>query len=87
MYAHVLAGLDLVANVDLAGRIIAHQDDCEARLCAPRGELLNGGRGLGSELRGKGFTVNKLGAHVFKLSSRYRLALRQFLVGRRRYSR
>jgi hypothetical protein len=57
------AGLDLVAHVDGAGRVFAHQDDGQPGLAASRGEG-RGARGdFGAQLLGEGGAVEDLGGH------------------------
>ena len=54
----LLAGLLLAADIDLAGRIFAHQDCGQARLHAgAASELADLGRDLGTDLFGQGFAV------------------------------
>jgi hypothetical protein len=63
MHADRLAGLDLVAHVDLRSRVFADQDHRQAGLAALGGEL---GRALAegfAELGGKGVAVEDLGGH------------------------
>jgi hypothetical protein len=63
MKADVAAGLDLVAHVDLAGRVFADQDHGKAGLLAAGGE---GGCALadfGTQLLGKLDSVDQLGGH------------------------
>nr|CUV15163.1 protein of unknown function [Ralstonia solanacearum] len=61
--AVVFARLDLVAHVDLAGRVVADQDDGEAGLVAASGESGGALGGFGAELLGKRVAVDELGGH------------------------
>ena len=61
----LLAGLLLVADIDLAGRIFAYQDGGQARLHAGAArELADLGRDLGTDLFGQRFAVQKGRSHV-----------------------
>ena len=62
--AAVFAGLDLVAHVDLAGLVVAHQDDGKAGGHATGFEGGGAVRHLSTQLAGKGFAVDKLGCHI-----------------------
>jgi hypothetical protein len=62
--AVVLAGLDLVAHIDRAGRVLTDQDHGQAGLSAFGGER-RGARGdLGADLGAEGDAVDDLGGHV-----------------------
>ena len=65
MKAHVFAGLDLVAHIDLRGLVVAHQNDGQAgrdalgfESCRTRGDFL-------AQLFGEGFAVDDLGCHCW----------------------
>ena len=63
MKARVLAGLDLVAHIDLGGRVVADQDHGQAGRGAAG---LQGGGALGdfgTQLAGEGVAVDELGCH------------------------
>jgi hypothetical protein len=61
--ADVAAGLDLVAHVDVAGRVFADQDHGQAGLLAGGGEFGGAGGDFGAQLLGKLDSVDQLGGH------------------------
>ncbi len=63
MHAGVFAGLDLVAHIDLRGRVLAHQDHGQARCDALGLEGGHTGADIGAQLAGEGVAVDQLGGH------------------------
>ena len=61
--AHVAARLDLVAHVDVAGRVVADDDHGQAGLVAGGGECGGAGGDVGAQLLGKFDSVDQLGGH------------------------
>ncbi|MNY43975.1 hypothetical protein D3C86_1789630 [compost metagenome] len=59
----VLASLDLVAHIDLAGGILAHKHHGEAGLVTLLGQAGGALGGFGTDLFGKGVAVDQLGGH------------------------
>jgi hypothetical protein len=55
------AGLDLVAHVDLAGRVLSDQDDGQAGADAPLGQNRGVARDFGAQLARQRNAVNALG--------------------------
>jgi hypothetical protein len=63
--AAVLAGLDLVAHVDLAGRVLADQHHRQAGDHAAGLERGGAGGDLGAQCLGERVAVDQLGCHRF----------------------
>jgi len=61
--AAVFAGLDLVAHIDLAGRVVADQHHGQARGDALHFEGLGAVGDFGAQLFGQGIAINQLGGH------------------------
>ena len=61
--ARALAGADLVADVDLAGGILAHEDDGESGTVPVFGACLDAGLEFVLDACGKCLAVNDLGCH------------------------
>jgi len=61
--ADVAAGLDLVAHVDVARRVLADQDDRQAGLSSGGGEFGGALGDLATQLLGKEDSVDVLGRH------------------------
>src|SRR5471032_773662 len=78
MQAVVLTGFYLVADIDLAGRIVADENNCQAGLLATGGQGGGTHRDIGAKGLGKGIAVDDLGSH--RRSGRRKL--RSFSGGR-----
>ena len=63
-------GLDLIADIDLARRIFAHEDDCEPRAVAVLSfELGNLYLHIGADFCGERLAVNQFCCHSFSVCS------------------
>src|SRR5947209_2685627 len=70
-HADLLTRLPLVADVDMAGRIVADEDGCQAGLgFTGGGPLGDRGGDLGLHGLGEGFAVEQSGGHEFQPGER-----------------